>query len=433
MNRLDAAPRDRLTRPPRTWAVVVWLLSTCAAGVACQPASPEGLVVQLQTDLVPGLEFDRIDVEVDGEGHERVRMTSVDRVERPRAIASFRGLADGRRVITMRLSYGPSVVVTRTVQVAFRGSLLVNVVISRSCAGIVCDDDETCIDARCVGRDCLSGREPGCSHPSCIRDSDCSSHSGCVAPQCVTNVCLDIGDDAACGAGERCVGELGCVATATPDSGTPDAAPLVPEVPTGLAATPESQIAIAVVWTEVANAVGYEVEYARTADLGDSITVSAMGPSQRIEPLAAGARYFMRVRALGDGATSPWSEAVSAVTNLDAPPTPSLDVAISPSARPATACCWIDPPDPGNWYFARGNAATSCAAGTNAEFAWEAQYTRTTEVFRTGWMGPEAFALRPLPMYGVTFRVSARCVGPDAASGASGTAALCRMANSTPC
>ncbi|MBN8614188.1 MAG: fibronectin type III domain-containing protein [Deltaproteobacteria bacterium] len=422
----------------------VMLFGACLATLVlgCPSETPEGLIVHVQTDLVPGLEIDRVSTEIDGDIVASSSLGPYDSLSRPTQVANAQGLPHGLRRVRVTLHYGPSTVAVRDVQVEFRGSLLVNVVVSRSCSGVVCDEGQTCVAGQCAEPSCATGfaTDPSieCPPAQCVMNDDCGGPTGCVVPTCALGVCLDIGDDSLCARGERCVADLGCLPIGGRDAGPPDAwVPGPPPRPTDVVATTVSSSEIAVTWTGVGSATGYQVERARDAAFtADASTTDARATSHAATGLPQGTRFHFRVRALRGGMASEWSDVASAVTNVDTPGAPSLSVTISEGARAYGAGSWIALPDyAGNWYFAQGDASVGCPPGTSPQFRWRGQYTdgEPSPPAATGWMGATAYMVRPLPSWGVRFWVAARCVGPDAASAESGEAGLCRTRESRGC
>ena len=420
------------------------LFGACLATLVlgCPSETPEGLIVHVQTDLVPGLEIDRVSTEIDGDIVASSSLGPYDSLSRPTQVANAQGLPHGLRRVRVTLHYGPSTVAVRDVQVEFRGSLLVNVVVSRSCSGVVCDEGETCVAGQCAEPSCATGFAPDpsieCPPAQCVMNDDCGGPTGCVVPTCALGVCLDIGDDSLCARGERCVADLGCLPIGGRDAGPPDAwVPGPPPRPTDVVATTVSSSEIAVTWTGVGSATGYQVERARDAAFtAEPSTTDARATSHAATGLPQGTRFHFRVRALRGGMASEWSDVVSAVTSVDAPGAPSLSVTISEGARAYGAGGWIALPDyEGNWYFAQGDASVGCGPGTSPQFRWRGQYTdnEPSPAAATGWMGATAYMVRPLPTWGVRFWVAARCVGPDAASAESGESFLCRTRESRGC
>ncbi|MBN8611394.1 MAG: hypothetical protein J0L92_12445, partial [Deltaproteobacteria bacterium] len=205
-----------------TWFVL--LLALCVLTTpGCSDPEAEGLAVSLQTDFVPGVEFDRVRATVDDARAFELETDASDSYVRPRPITTYRGLEPGRRDVEVTLWEGARQVAARRVSMEFRGSLLLNVVIARTCAGVVCDDDETCVAGACVSPRCVTGEERECPRAQCASPADCTASTMCVEPSCIAGICLETGGDT-CAVSEVCVPDTGCVPRGTAhDAGLRDA------------------------------------------------------------------------------------------------------------------------------------------------------------------------------------------------------------------
>lgn len=196
------------------------------AALGCAPTN-EGLVISLETDFLPALEFDRVLVEVDGAMERRIVPSAHEDFGHPRVLTSYSNLATGDRLIRVTLSHRDVVLTARRVRVAFSGSRVLNVVISRSCLDVRCEASETCFGGRCASLGCVTGEEPECPTPTCVRDSDCTSETACVTPRCTHGVCLE-SDGQTCDALEVCHPDQGCVSIGeSDDAGASSDAPIV--------------------------------------------------------------------------------------------------------------------------------------------------------------------------------------------------------------
>ncbi|MFK7985632.1 MAG: hypothetical protein AB8I08_06340 [Sandaracinaceae bacterium] len=204
------------------------LLRPLAAALllACSPETAT-LLVELQTDYIPGQEFDRVTVVVEsGSGIVAERSmpigVEVDARQSTR-IAEIEALPTGRMFITVELRTGPSLRATRRIAVNHPGgALLATALISRDCAGVMCPGETgsatltQCLGGRCVEEGCTPETPELCPSPECESDAECASTVDCVASECVAGTCLDFPNDDACDEGESCRPELGC----RPDAGS---------------------------------------------------------------------------------------------------------------------------------------------------------------------------------------------------------------------
>ena len=202
------------------------LLTACAPGLE--------LAVDVRTDLVPGVEFDRVAVALDGAPAEGRPVESAGDFRRGVRTAEFRGLERGRHQVTLQVLRGDLPVLTRRVALRLEGSVILPVVLTRDCRGVACPGSGSVTDSECLGGTCV---DPGCSPldpascpaAQCGSDAECTSATACVEPRCLDGVCLEVARDGACGSGQVCVPGEGCVERPGPtplDAGSPDAGPL---------------------------------------------------------------------------------------------------------------------------------------------------------------------------------------------------------------
>lgn len=172
----------------------------------------EGLIVNLQTDLRAGVEFDAVAVQVDDAAPRTLLVTTRDAFTRPSFVAYFAGLASGTRVVRVALLLGASERAVRTLSIPFRGSYLVTAVVTRSCIDVPCEQGFSCAGSLCVPTDCITGDEPSCPPSACTSSDTCPASTPCARPLCAGRVCLEEPDDSRCGMGEICIASRGCIA-----------------------------------------------------------------------------------------------------------------------------------------------------------------------------------------------------------------------------
>jgi hypothetical protein len=206
-----------MTRSLACVSVLLCLLA--AAAVPGCSADEEGLVVSLQTDFVPGVEIDAARVTLDDAVERSVALAPRTSLSRPYRLTAYTMVLDGRRDVEVSLLSGGDVVAVRRVSVPFVRSRLVNVVISRTCRGVVCGETQTCIAGTCESPRCETGTEPECPRAQCRDASECTSSTACVDPTCVAGICLEAGSEAGCSATQACVPGVGCVTLAERDAG----------------------------------------------------------------------------------------------------------------------------------------------------------------------------------------------------------------------
>lgn len=178
---------------------------------ACDSRS-EGLIVNLQTDLRAGVEFDAVQVSIDGANQVTVAVTTSSRFAQPSLVTDYDTVEPGPHVVRVALMDGPNERVARAFSVLFNRSYLLTAVIASSCRDVPCGSGYSCAGGRCVPNDCVTGTELSCPRPECVMSADCApASSSCVRPSCASGVCLEAPDDALCGRGEVCVASRGCV------------------------------------------------------------------------------------------------------------------------------------------------------------------------------------------------------------------------------
>ncbi len=198
-------------RDSRAWSLAVGL-AMLGAPLGCSTPASEGLVVNLQSDFVPVLEFGAIEITVDGVEERSVAVGAGASYGRPTFVTTYADLPHGEHVVAVSLIQDGATVASREATIEITGSRLLNVVITRSCSGVSCGEGRTCAGGRCIAPTCVDGTERTCAAPACEMDSDCASSTACVAPRCAAAECLETAASGACEAGEVCLPGTGCVA-----------------------------------------------------------------------------------------------------------------------------------------------------------------------------------------------------------------------------
>ncbi|MEM1415777.1 MAG: hypothetical protein AAGH15_12795, partial [Myxococcota bacterium] len=215
---------------PRHW--VAWLaLVACGTG-----AEPAGITILAQTDLAPGIEVERLVVQVHGRSADYPRLLADVVLEvgddwnsAPRLLATLDPNAlpsPARYVEVEAVDFGGRTRLRRRLAMVYEASRL-EFRLLRSClaveeqcrygAGQCLDEGECfegpCLAGRCVPPSCQRGDEPGCPAPECVVDADCSSNAGVcgASARCDAGVCFVTVDHSSCGPGQRCDRRLGCV------------------------------------------------------------------------------------------------------------------------------------------------------------------------------------------------------------------------------
>jgi hypothetical protein len=198
------------------------------------------LSVDVQTGLVPGPEFDRIETTLYRTAGGRFDPNEVDRVitqdvrfpdrfERGRRVAEFGGLTPGVRSVRVRLfrpaDTGGALLVERWVRVKFSGSYALLVRLDRDCVAATCPSPggspafTECLAGRCVDPECdlsdPSTYADHCCDPAaptsdcpnilyCNDVSECAAVGACAEAQCIAGACVESPITDACAPVEWC-------------------------------------------------------------------------------------------------------------------------------------------------------------------------------------------------------------------------------------
>lgn len=192
------------------------MLAVSMAASACTSAGSVELFVEVQTDLVAGVEFASVQVQL-GERVASAGASLGDDYASGVRVAEFDGLAPGPAEIAVSIvDAGGNIVLRRDVSLTLEQSLGLAVVLARSCLGVECPDAgpdtvaTTCIDGRCLSRLCSPLDRAACGAAECIAAADCAVRAECASAECVEGVCLELGVSARCAEAEYCHPETGC-------------------------------------------------------------------------------------------------------------------------------------------------------------------------------------------------------------------------------
>jgi hypothetical protein len=182
---------------------------------ACD-ASASTLYVDVRSDLVPGVEFTRVDVFIDpsqirtfaaAQGQDFVRGERVAELTRERR---------GQVQLSVELYDPDELVAARPVIVQLEGSRAVTVLITRDCREVPCPEGQacwagSCVDARCTER-CAS---------ECTDDDECVPAAACAEGRCDEGACVFPAREDACDRSQYCDPDVGCEPAIVIDAGMP--------------------------------------------------------------------------------------------------------------------------------------------------------------------------------------------------------------------
>lgn len=198
-----------------------WLLVPLTIG--CASGGSSILLVELKTDILPGVEFSDVETilrrsgAVDGRTIPAHADPSLDFLQGVR-VAVFDAPLTGtlRMSVLLRDSDGTLVATRDTILTYDGGAVGVTVVITRDCLGVTCpavgDDarDTECLARRCVPPTCSVADPESCGAGLCSTDADCTAVSSCATHTCSESVCLFIPLPDACAPDAYCAADLGC-------------------------------------------------------------------------------------------------------------------------------------------------------------------------------------------------------------------------------
>ena len=189
------------------------------------------LVVDVQTDLLPGNEFSSVRTSTSTGAIEVVTVTSSDDFSGARRVANFAGVPLG--LVDVRaelLDAAGATVLSRDLSLRLSGTTATRLVLARSCVGVSCGASQTCAGGQCVSRECSPLNPDACGAAACGRDDNCEASIPCTSAVCADGACLSVPRDDRCPAGFFCDPTVGCRAPVqlsdggVPDGQVPDAA-----------------------------------------------------------------------------------------------------------------------------------------------------------------------------------------------------------------
>lgn len=194
-------------------ALAAWM-----ALVGCQADADGRMIVDLETDYVPGLEMASVRLEVAEAGSEPLVVTepAMDRQDYVRGVRVAELALPGRGdyvLDTTLIGLDGAPLAARRIHVRVRSATTsVTVVIARTCEGLSCPPGAVCHGDRCVDPECSPERPEPCGDAACVADSGCPPAVDCSTGRCVDGVCLQQETPGVCAPDEWCsVAAGGCV------------------------------------------------------------------------------------------------------------------------------------------------------------------------------------------------------------------------------
>lgn len=178
------------------------------------------LLVDLQTDLRPGVELAAIDLSArsgDIERRASAPAVATDDFTRGRRVAELQGLTPGPVTLSVVLRDATGLsIAQRSVELTLSGVVGTTVVITRDCYMARCPaagdppSATACHGGRCVSPTCTPTNAGACGDPECGSEDDCGPAPACVDPRCVAGACVMAAVDERCGPGGSCDPRRGC-------------------------------------------------------------------------------------------------------------------------------------------------------------------------------------------------------------------------------
>lgn len=202
------------------------IAALCVSALLACSSDDEGasLVVDVKTDLVPGIEFVAVRTALgDSErAFDLPAFRGVSFTEGQRA-AEIDGLVPGELTAEVSLLDADMIsVLSRRVRVDVRGPTGVTVVLARACSGVSCPgpgDDPSlteCVGGVCSAPTCTVESQETCPAAECTTDAACDFAASCAVGRCTDGSCLAESVADACGDDAYCDPELGCTPVEPP-------------------------------------------------------------------------------------------------------------------------------------------------------------------------------------------------------------------------
>jgi hypothetical protein len=200
-------------------------LGPCVLGLLlCACTSEESsLLVDLKTDLVPGVEFSAVRTVIEGRpAPVEVAAFMSDDFIAGRRVAEIDDIAAGTHVVVVSaIAADRTVLAERRFQVIVQGRYGLTAVITRDCRSVDCPVGDTCVGGRCAPVDCVAPDDSSCPEPECGDAPSCPVPASCAEARCIEGTCW-YAPVMACGSGQYCSPEEGCIGVPDPP---PDAGP----------------------------------------------------------------------------------------------------------------------------------------------------------------------------------------------------------------
>lgn len=219
----------------------LWLALACLLAAGCTNAGE--VLVDVHSDLVPGLDFDAVRIGVASSERTFAADRYADWLEGVRLgpLTS----PTGRQNLDVTMTLEGATVLERRIALSVSGIVVVSVFMLRSCLMVDCPepgDDASfteCAGGRCVAPDCIDGVGTDCPPPECETVGECPASSvACADAACREGFCVIEPRAGACPASMICDPDEGCV-EGPPDAGMPpDAGDAGRDAPTAPGCTP---------------------------------------------------------------------------------------------------------------------------------------------------------------------------------------------------
>ena len=193
-------------------------LAGCLLLAGCQRGPT--VFVDLRTDLVPGAEFQALEIWLERRegsgatevGRARRSVSPDDRFIDGVRVAELAAPGEGVYHVRARLYASGGILATGGTLVRVREDTVVSVRVERACAYAGCAEGQLCERGECVDEDCALTTPGECGEtPACASPADCPARADCADARCDEGFCFFEMREGACAPTDYCDPQRGCL------------------------------------------------------------------------------------------------------------------------------------------------------------------------------------------------------------------------------